>query len=126
MCLQWKKDAYQAKKYEYRAYGRQFYQDNKERLDLKAKEYRSKYPEKKKNTALKTKFGITLDYYNELLNKQNGVCAICFKTDKRSLAVDHCHKTGRIRGLLCGKCNKALGLLNDDLATIEKIKDYLK
>jgi nitrate/TMAO reductase-like tetraheme cytochrome c subunit len=67
---------------------------------------------------LKRKFGINEQIYNEMLLKQNNSCAICKKTnsgDKRTknLAVDHCHKTGIIRGLLCAACNKGLGLFED-------------
>ena len=77
---------------------------------------------------------MTLEEYSFLLEKQNSVCAICGQQEKiadhrtgklRSLAVDHVHKTGEIRGWLCGNCNKALGLLGDDLGKIiERLLKY--
>lgn len=72
------------------------------------------------------RFGITLEEYDVLLNIQNGVCAICGnKCNRGRLAVDHCHKTGRIRGLLCRKCNAILGLMNDDLNWLNNAHKYL-
>jgi len=67
--------------------------------------------------------------FSELLLKQNNVCAICSnpETSKRyrSLSVDHDHSTGKIRGLLCSNCNRALGLLKDDILVLKKAIDYL-
>lgn len=72
-------------------------------------------------------FGITLDQYNELLQKQDGCCALCGNPPTtRRLAVDHDHQTGRIRGLLCGWCNRALGLFRDDPALLTKAIGYLE
>lgn len=69
---------------------------------------------------LKAQYGITLDDYEELLNRQGGGCGICKakpKARKRSLMpilfVDHNHTTGEVRGLLCPSCNNAIGLLRD-------------
>lgn len=98
------------------------------------KKYRQEHPEKQRQFDLKRKFNITIDKYNMLLIEQNNLCAICSKSETildkktnqpRALAVDHCHLTGKIRGLLCAKCNTALGLLSDDLNTIDKAKEYL-
>ncbi len=77
---------------------------------------------------LKSKFGIGLEEYNNLLQKQNGVCAICEDRpgNNRSLAVDHCHSTGAIRGLLCFRCNATLGKFNDDIKLFETAINYLK
>ena len=71
-------------------------------------------------------FGITLTDYNELLTKQNHVCALCGKRPKKKrLSVDHCHKTGKVRGLLCGNCNTAIGLFKDNPIVLEKAIAYL-
>jgi hypothetical protein len=77
---------------------------------------------------LKTKHGITLAQYQLLVREQDGKCAICGETDinGKRLAVDHDHKTGKIRGLLCTKHNTALGLLGDDLAGVKRAYDYLR
>lgn len=80
------------------------------------------------NRLLFQKYGITRDQYNDLFNKQNGKCAICGREQKElnsALAVDHCHKTGKVRGLLCGNCNASLGLLFESLQTIENLKQYV-
>jgi hypothetical protein len=83
---------------------------------------------------LKTKFGMTLRQYNYLLKKQNGCCAICgYKPEGedryrkgKSLAVDHDHVTGKIRGLLCDKCNRGLGHFNDNPRLLVEAVLYLQ
>ena len=58
---------------------------------------------------------------------QDGKCAICSNPqENRRLAVDHCHKTGKVRGLLCQGCNTGIGGLKDDTERIKKAIDYLK
>jgi Tfp pilus assembly protein PilP len=92
-------------------------------------------PEANKQRYLLRKFNITLEEYQDLLLKQDGVCAICrepesvvrrSKTGKEMLAVDHCHETGKVRGLLCFKCNTALGALGDSIEGLERALAYLK
>jgi hypothetical protein len=65
--------------------------------------------------------------YTRLYEEQKGVCAKCGKTndDGVSLAVDHCHTTGTIRGLLCRKCNVGIGLLGDNIEGLQAALDYL-
>lgn len=84
--------------------------------------------------SLDKNYGLTIQQYNELLRSQNGVCAICGKDEPSEhgrtgkqfrLSVDHCHETGVIRGLLCQKCNRAIGLMNDDPALLRKAISYL-
>jgi hypothetical protein len=80
---------------------------------------------------LKHKFGINEQIYNEMLARQNNGCAICKKTtsgDKRTkhLAVDHCHKTGVVRGLLCAACNKGIGLFKDSQQNLTNAIAYLQ
>ena len=98
------------------------------------KVWRDKNSRKVKNASLKKAFGITLDDYDNLLNGQNGVCAICKKKETlkqkgkdmpQDLAVDHCHSTGKVRGLLCRKCNTGLGNFHDSPETMLKAIDYL-
>lgn len=94
-------------------------------------EYR-KRPEimvKQRNANLK-KFGITHIEYEQMLAKQGGRCAVCKSaspnTDRiKNFPVDHCHKTGKIRGLLCAKCNRAIGLLKDDVELLKSAMEYL-
>ena len=86
----------------------------------------SKYTIARKSE-LKNKYGLTLEDYEKLFESQNGVCAICEKREQQNklLAVDHNHKTGAIRGLLCSLCNTAIGKLNDDPILIKKALNYL-
>lgn len=83
---------------------------------------------------LKANFNLTLKDYNNLLEKQNNVCAICGKEevvfDKRAnkikaLAVDHNHETGQVRGLLCNNCNQALGKFKDNIIYLQNAIKYL-
>lgn len=77
---------------------------------------------------VKRKYGLTKDEWLRLYNSQDGKCAICNKhqdTYNRPLHVDHCHTTGKIRGLLCWKCNEFLGLISDDLNAVERMRKYL-
>ncbi len=86
-------------------------------------------PDKIKNNRLKRDFGITLDDYNQMLFKQSGCCAICniHHTEfSRALYVDHCHTTGKIRGLLCNSCNLVLGKIKDNITILKQSIKYLK
>jgi hypothetical protein len=75
-------------------------------------------------------YGITDDEYNRIGVEQAGVCATCKKIRRwrgtESLHVDHCHETGRVRGLLCYYCNAALGLIGDDIQTLQAMIEYLE
>lgn len=73
-------------------------------------------------------YGITLEQYNIMLAKQNNVCAICKKecTSGRKLAVDHCHTTNHVRGLLCINCNRGLGYFKDSSSLLLDAQNYLE
>lgn len=76
---------------------------------------------------LKTKYGISMNDYDELLRAQDFKCAICEETPiRRSLCVDHDHDTGAIRGLLCDSCNTGLGRFKDSPEALRKAADYLE
>ena len=76
---------------------------------------------------LKAKYGITKEQYSIMLECQNGLCAICNKPElNRELSVDHDHITGKVRSLLCFKCNSALGLVKEDESILLKMIDYLR
>lgn len=73
-------------------------------------------------------YGISPEEYEKLLSKQEGVCAICKVTSeeyKKNFHVDHCHKTGKIRGLLCQKCNLGLGQFKDSPEFLLSAVEYL-
>lgn len=116
----------------------EFYKRNPEKQKIKndsQKENRKKYYSSEegikssRRSHLKRAFGISLEQYEDMFNIQNGKCAICndFKThDKHGvLAVDHCHKTGKIRDLLCFKCNTVLGSVNDNIEILKNMINYL-
>jgi len=86
-------------------------------------------PERTKNNDLKRLYGITLNEYNQMLTEQNNQCAVCHTTDPGGkhgkFMVDHCHTTGKVRGLLCKRCNIALGEVGDNISTLQKMIEYL-
>lgn len=83
---------------------------------------------------LRTKFGLSIDEYNKILAQQNSKCAICHKEpfgDDRyragkNLAVDHDHVTGKVRGLLCDLCNRALGQFQDSPEFLRRAAQYVE
>lgn len=94
---------------------------------------RAANPEYFKNKDLKKLYGVTLNWYNEQHAKQGGVCAICAKPETAiihgkpvSLAVDHCHDTGKVRALLCTSCNRGIGMLKHDRDLLQKAIAYLE
>lgn len=106
------------------------YLKNRENILKRVKIY-SNSP-KGKNKRLKRTYGITLDQYDKMFKEQDGCCAICgnpetsvFKGTVRALGVDHNHKTGKVRGLLCTGCNIKLGILEDE-DFVNPAMDYLK
>ncbi|MFB7657644.1 MULTISPECIES: endonuclease VII domain-containing protein [unclassified Streptomyces] len=73
---------------------------------------------------LRRKYGLTEAERDEMVASQAGVCVICLKAP--AVQVDHCHKTGRVRGVLCFNCNSGLGLLRDDPDVMNRAADYLE
>jgi hypothetical protein len=83
----------------------------------------------------KTTPGLTVSQYERLLRSQQNKCAICLKGEvakdarygaTKLLSVDHCHKTGEVRGLLCDNCNRGLGLFKEDVDTLSNAISYLE
>ncbi|AXH72004.1 MAG: recombination endonuclease VII [Podoviridae sp. ctbj_2] len=98
-------------------------------VNLAIKKERDARKESLKDYQLQKKFGITLAKYAEMHKEQNGVCLICSqpeRTPNRNLAVDHCHTTGKVRGLLCGHCNKGIGHFYDRIDLLNKSIEYLE
>jgi len=96
------------------------------------KKSRDANPEYYMSQHLKKKYGVNYDWYSKAFSKQNGVCAICKKPETTeirgkviSLAVDHCHTTGKARGLLCTQCNRGLGLFQDNSESLRSAIEYL-
>ena len=105
----------------------------KEGKSAQQKAYRATIVDRMRGERLEKTFGITLEEYNRMHDAQDGKCAICGEpeTAKRNgktrwLAVDHCHDSGRVRGLLCGTCNPMIGYAKDNIEILEKAIAYLR
>lgn len=87
------------------------------------------YHEKIRRDNLRKNFGISIEQYDEMLELQDGCCAICGIEESqltRRMAVDHDHETGRIRGLLCIECNRGIGALDDSVEILKQAIKYLE
>jgi hypothetical protein len=104
---------------------------NPEKFALQvARENAKLTPETRRRRLLAKKYGITPKCYAEMLQAQGGACAGCGLPEADNvhgvLAVDHDHETGAVRGLLCNGCNTALGLVKEDVSTMQTLIDYLR
>lgn len=124
-------------KEKYKKTRKKYYTENKEEIQKKSKEYYQKTKERRafcnRKTHLKVNYNLSLEEYSSMAINQNNCCAICNKPEttflngkQRKLAVDHDHKTGKIRELLCGDCNTTLGKLNEDIELFNKFIKYLE
>ena len=109
---------------------RRSYKKNKVKIYARLKAWYKKNPMKRsayeRNSRLKYDYGITSEDFEKMRQAQNGVCAICHCVPEGNLSVDHDHKTGKIRGLLCMNCNAGLGNLRDNLILVLNAAEYLK
>jgi hypothetical protein len=110
-----------------RAISRRYEERHPERIAAKARAHRERNPDYHLASRAK-RYGLTLEAYKAILADQGGICAICRCAPKtrRALQIDHCHATGTVRGLLCERCNMALGLLDDDVARIGAAAEYVR
>lgn len=120
------------------------YMKNQEENKKKQREWNAQYPNKVKekskkwndnnklmnrSSELKRNFGMTLQDYDLMFEQQRGRCKICNRHQSifaRKLFVDHCHKTGKVRGLLCSTCNSGIGHLQDNIKILQSAIEYLK
>jgi len=106
---------------------KKYYEKNREKILLKQREKNKKDPLFNRRQNLKRKFRITLEQYDKILKEQEGICIICkVPPNGANLAVDHDHNTGKIRGLLCNKCNNGLGCFNDNIFKLKAAINYLE
>jgi hypothetical protein len=105
--------------------GQQFspYRSHQESCSKKCREKKAE-----RTFNLRHKYGLTIEEYEQRLNQQGGVCAICKKAEpaRRRYAVDHDHRTGVVRGLLCTRCNNALGCFHDDPLLMDRAAQYIR
>jgi hypothetical protein len=99
-----------------------------------SRKWSREHPEAQRRIWRKTRHGITIEQYNQMVVGQNGLCAICLQSETatdnwsgrpRTLSIDHDHSSNQIRGLLCTKCNRSLGLMRDDPCVLEALLAYL-
>ena len=107
---------------------------DREAYNRNMREWKANNRDKVSRYKWKARYGITPELYNEMLAAQNGKCAICGEIETAQhnvskktlkLAVDHCHKTGKVRGLLCQECNRGIAKFKDDPIKTQKATEYL-
>jgi len=110
-------------------YQREYRRKNPQRNRDSSKRWRdankARYQKHNRKQGLK-KYGLDQEAFDKLLREQDGRCAICRKASDRTLHVDHDHVTGKVRGLLCTRCNPGLGYFQDDPALCRAAADYLE
>lgn len=126
-----------------RAYGREWHrrnaekckeqsktwrEQNRERYNEARRQYNARTVRRRLGLYLKRKYGISIEHYEALLEQQNGCCAICGRQPaaKARLHLDHNASTGVVRGLLCGSCNRALGLMQEKPEALRQAAAYLE
>ncbi len=110
-----------------RANFRRWYANNKQKHLARTSAVYRRNPDAKFNRHLMRSYGITLADYDRILAFQGGGCALCGKpqrTEALRLAVDHDHRTGRVRGILCHRCNCAIGALGDSAEKLTRVIEY--
>lgn len=101
---------------------------NSDKVNAKNRAWCKANPSVTRDYSLRKAYGITLEDYNKMFSEQNGCCAICKRHQsefKRPLFVDHCHSTGRVRGLLCSGCNSGIGMFEDSKEFLQSAIGYL-
>jgi hypothetical protein len=108
-------------------------QENPEKFRGWSKNWKDNNPDADRARHLMREYGITVEQYNAMEVQQGGVCAICKQPEtqerngvKYRLAVDHCHKAGKVRGLLCFKCNSAMGSFEKRDIPMSNVEKYLE
>ena len=89
------------------------------------RDWTAKNPEALARIKRKTRYGITDEIFQSMLAEQQGKCLICTEV-MQAPAVDHCHDSDKVRGLLCKKCNSGIGLLGDSVENLERALAYLR
>ena len=110
------------------------WQNKYESKSPESKEYWREYRHKIRERKNIEKFNISEETYNTMSKSQNDKCLICKKSEStidnrrkkvRRLSIDHCHTTNKIRGLLCGRCNMGIGLLDHSISILKNAINYL-
>jgi hypothetical protein len=132
------KTEYQKRRADQLAYAREYNVRNREAIAARKKKYmqdmseedRAKHLETKRANSIMKRYGVTPDNYKAMLEAQGGTCALCPRTPEQErynkLSIDHCHTTGKVRGLLCASCNHGLGKLGDSSEGLKRALDYIE
>ena len=109
------------------ARSRRYREEHAEELRAKKREYHATHRKESAASKRLATFGVTQQQYDAMLALHDGGCWICGGVNKsgRDLAVDHCHRTGIVRGLLCSNCNSGIGKIGDTAAAVQRAADYL-
>jgi hypothetical protein len=108
---------------------RRYYAKHRDARLVYKRKWAKEHKDEQKNRNLKWNYGISREEYDTLLESQGGCCAICGKEgnpDGQMMSVDHDHKTGKIRGILCRNCNLGIGYLEDNKETLLSAIGYLE
>lgn len=100
-------------------------EENRERSQAYMRDYAATHPEEFRSYKVMHLYKLSEVEYTQKLEDQGGICAICPRPQERNLSVDHDHKTGKIRDLLCLKCNSLLGFVDDDIDILLSAVKYL-
>jgi hypothetical protein len=111
-----------------KAYGKKWRDENKEQDRERKKKYREEDPERFRNNTIRSRYGIEAEDVEQIVESQNNSCAICLKVfeSRNDRRIDHCHITGKVRGILCHKCNSALGYFGEDTKNLSRAIVYLE
>jgi hypothetical protein len=132
------KEEYKKRKKERQAYAHEYNKKNRAAITERKRRYRenmteeqrAKYLEGRRAASIMKRYGVSLDDYEAMLAAQGGTCALCSRTPEnerfKKLSIDHCHVTGRVRGLLCASCNHSLGKLGDTIERLKRAAAYVE
>ena len=117
---------------EHKKEAKEYYKNNYDKIAIVKKKYYREHVKEVRERRIQQDYGMSLIEYEKLFTEQDGVCAICSEKETarqggklKELSIDHNHKTGKNRGLLCGRCNAAIGFLKESKELLEKAKIYL-
>lgn len=112
-----------------RAARRVRYASKREQICEQERGYWASKAEMHRNRRLQRRYGITIEQFGAIIDAQRGRCALCeepLKLGTKSVHVDHCHETGKVRGVLCARCNLGIGRFGDNIRGLERAIEYLK
>jgi hypothetical protein len=127
----YRRDWYVANRQTVKRDSKRYYRETCERRLEVAAEWRASHPEQHRQNArrfkLKSKYGITPEQYDAMYAEQRGLCFLCGRsqTGSRRLDIDHCHRTRQLRKLLCGICNRFVGVIERDPGWLARTLEYL-